>query len=95
MTGPPPPAREAADIILVDSPPLLMVADALTLAAHVDGVILAARANETTRDEAHQVVSMLGRVGAKPFGLVVGGIKPRRNSYYYRYGYYQQEVPAE
>jgi receptor protein-tyrosine kinase len=87
-------AAESADYVLVDSPPLLLVSDGLSLAKQVDGVILTALANKTTRDEARQVTSMLERVGARPVGVVAAGIKPRRGSPYYRYGYYQEQ-PVE
>lgn len=87
-------ASEAADFVLVDSPPLLLVSDGISLAKQVDGVIITARVNETTREEARQVRSILERVGAHPIGIVVGGLKAKRQ-YYYKYGYYQQESAAE
>jgi succinoglycan biosynthesis transport protein ExoP len=76
-----------ADYVLVDSPPVLPVSDAVALAPHVDAVILAARLNSTTRDEIAQVRGLLQRSGAHVIGVVAGGVRVRRG-HYYRRGYY-------
>ena len=83
------------DCVIIDTPPLLMVSDALTVAQHVDGVILTALLGSTTRDEAQEVRSQLERAGVRVIGVVAGGAK-RGHSYYrtrgykgyaYKYGY--------
>lgn len=80
------------DCLLIDTPPVLMVSDALVLARHADGVILAARLDSTTRDEARETRSILGRAGIRVIGVVAGGMK-RSPAYYgkrgygYKYGY--------
>jgi capsular exopolysaccharide synthesis family protein len=86
-------AAESADFVLVDSPPLLLVADGLSLAKHADGVIIATLLDETTRDEARQMMSMLRRVGANPVGIVAGGAKESKSAYR-KYGYYHSEPAA-
>ncbi len=48
-----------ADYVLVDTPPVLPVSDAVALAPNVDAVILTARLNSTTRDEIAQVRGLL------------------------------------
>ena len=82
-------AAENADYVLVDSPPLLSVADGMLVAPLVDGVLLAARMFHTTVDEARKVRTLLSRAGqeVKPIGVAVGGVSLGRR-YYYRYGYY-------
>jgi capsular exopolysaccharide synthesis family protein len=82
-----------ADYVLVDTPPVLPVSDALALAPSMDAVIVAARLNSTTRDEIAQVHGVLERAGAHVIGVVAGGVKVRRGryyrrGYYYRYGGY-------
>jgi Mrp family chromosome partitioning ATPase len=79
--------EEVADYILIDTPPLLPVSDAVALATHADAVIVAAKLHSTTRDEISQVHGILQRSGAHVIGVVAGGIKVRR-SHYYRRGYY-------
>jgi len=78
---------DSADYVILDTPPVLLVADALSIASRVDGVVVVARTNSTTSDEAREVRQLLDRVGARLIGVVVGGVKPTK-SYRYRYGYY-------
>jgi capsular exopolysaccharide synthesis family protein len=82
-----------ADYLLIDSPPVLPVSDAVSLAPSADAVIIAARLHSTTRDEIAQVRGLLQRAGAHVIGVVAGGVKVRRGryyrrGYYYRYGGY-------
>jgi len=82
--------KNMADYLLVDTPPLLPVSDALTLATHVDAVILAARLYSTTREEMEEVRNLLDRAAVRAIGVVAGGVKPKGNYYYkrsYQYGY--------
>lgn len=83
-------ATDMADYVIVDTPPLLAVSDSLNLASHVDGVIVSARMNSTTIDEAREVRTLLQRVGGRPIGVVANGVKKSRRYYYrkYRYGRY-------
>jgi Mrp family chromosome partitioning ATPase len=78
-------AAEAADYVIVDTPPLLLAADAVTLSAQVDGVLLTARLFSTTRDEAQATREVLERVGARVIGAVAFG--GRLSQSYYRRGY--------
>lgn len=80
-------AAGSADYVIVDTPPLLLAADATTLSAHVDGVLLTARLFSTTRDEAHAARELLERVGARVIGVVAFG--GRLSQSYYRRGYYR------
>lgn len=80
-------AAETADYVIVDTPPLLVAADAVTLSAHVDGVLLTARFFSTTRDAAQAARELLERVGARVIGAVAFG--GRRSQGYYRSGYYR------
>ena len=75
-------AAAHADYVLVDTPPLLLVSDALNLAAYADGIIIAARMKGTTIDEAHDVRTMLERSGSRALGLVANGVSRRRKGYY-------------
>jgi receptor protein-tyrosine kinase len=86
-------AAQTAEYVLVDSPPLLMVADSLALAGQVDAVLLTARMNRTTVDEAREVRALLARIGAHPIGVVAIGVD--RASGYYRYGYYAAPEKAK
>jgi receptor protein-tyrosine kinase len=76
-----------ADYVLIDTPPVLPVADAMALASSVDAVILAVKLHSSTRGEIAQVRELLARAGAHVIGSVAGGVKTGRG-YYYKRGYY-------
>ncbi len=82
--------RDDFDIVIVDAPPLLPVADAAVIATATDGAIVVARHGKTTREQLREAVNRLDNVGARVFGVVINMI-PRRaaNSYYY---YYYEDV---
>lgn len=70
------------DYVVIDSAPILSVADALAIAPKVDAVLVAVRLNRVTRDEMRQVNEQLARSGARVIGLVVGGVKVKSSPYY-------------
>jgi capsular exopolysaccharide synthesis family protein len=72
------------DTVILDSPPLLPVADSLALAKLVDGVIIVVRAKTATRDDATAVRSLAERLGIHIVGVVVTDV-PRRDHYYAEY----------
>ena len=78
--------RSVAGYIVIDSPPLLVVSDAVSLIQYTDGVLLTARVGGTTLEEARSVRSQLDRVGARVLGVVAAGGPARRR--YRKYGYY-------
>lgn len=59
------------DLVLVDAPVLLAVADALTLAAKVDGVLLVSKLGSVDRRAFDRIRELLGRAGAKVIGVAV------------------------
>jgi polysaccharide biosynthesis transport protein len=75
-------AAESADYVLIDTPPVLLVSDALNLADQTDGVIVAARMRETRIEEAREVRTILERSGCRVLGLVVNGVSRKRGAYY-------------
>lgn len=83
---------EDFDAVIVDSPPMLLVADSIELAKHVDGVIVVVRLQNATRDEARELRSIAARLDIPIVGVVVIGVRGRRD-----YGYlpYSSEPAAE
>jgi capsular exopolysaccharide synthesis family protein len=69
--------RRTNDFVLIDTPPLLPVADATGLAVLADGVLLCARYGSTKREQLRQVRAMLDRVGARTLGLMLNAVPPR------------------
>ena len=59
------------ETIILDSPPILLVADSVELAKLADGVIVVARSKKATRDEARDLRALADRLGIHVVGLVV------------------------
>ncbi len=76
--------KNEADIVLFDTPPSLLVSDALVLAVEADGVLLVTEAGRTRRSAARQAAEQLRKLGANILGVVLNGVPaPRSKSYYY------------
>jgi len=73
------------DFILIDTPPLLAVSDASSVAAHVDGVLLTIRNSRNAKGLAAQAKEKLDMVGARELGVIVSGGKHGRG--FGGYGY--------
>jgi capsular exopolysaccharide synthesis family protein len=76
------------DMLIVDSPPLLAVTDALVLARFVDGVILVIDPRRSKRGAIRQAIEQLQRTEVRLLGVVLNNIKVKRSSYYYARDYY-------
>ena len=82
-------AMELADIVLVDSPPILLANDAADLALGVDASILLARSGWTRRSGIVSSADLLRRLEATVIGVVIVGAEHGvRAGYYGYYGYY-------
>jgi capsular exopolysaccharide synthesis family protein len=79
--------RESYDTILIDSPPLLAVADPAILAAVTDGTILVVRPNTLRLFEAGRVAELLAATGTPVLGAVVNAIDREHDRYGDGYGY--------
>lgn len=83
--------REKFDIILIDSPPVLAVADSIIIAPKTDGVILVYRVGTTARSILARAKTQLLESGADVKGIILNNISPEiemRYGYYYQYKYY-------
>jgi capsular exopolysaccharide synthesis family protein len=78
--------HEYADVIVVDSPPLTEVADALTLADGVDTVLVTVRLGRSRRDKLDELRRSLAQRGVSPAGFVVTARRLARHTPY-GYGY--------
>lgn len=71
--------RQTVDFVLVDTPPVLLTADAATAARHVDGVVVVVDSHQTETVDLMSVRSDLERAGAKVVGAVMNRVRRRRN----------------
>lgn len=81
--------RKAADLVIVDTPPVLAVADAILLAPNADAVLLVAREGRTTRTAIVQAREDLERAGALLLGCVLSNHRPVRGGTY-EYSYLEE-----
>jgi polysaccharide biosynthesis transport protein len=81
---------EHFDWVVIDSPPVLAVADASVLANGASGVIFVVGADQTTRHTARAAVDQLNAVQAHLIGAVLNRADVQRNPYYYA-AYYRKE----
>lgn len=74
------------DRIILDSPPIQAVTDAVVLSRRTDGVIFVVRAGKTMRDELKRSVGQIRDVGGNIFGVIVNELDTTgRDAYYYSY----------
>lgn len=74
------------DLIIIDTPPMVGFAEALTLAQMVDGVVVVARINNTKRNALQKAIEVFHGTNIRLFGLVVNGVKRgHKDNYYYYY----------
>ncbi len=78
-------AKELAEYVIIDSPPLTDVVDALPLARNVDDVLLVVRPGTTRISKLVQLGELLAENGIRPMGFAVVGTPPpsRGDSTYY------------
>ena len=91
--------RSECDVLIVDSPPVLPVTDALILSGYVDGVLVVANAKEAQVSTLKRMHELLEQVNAQVIGVSVNYVDAESGSGYgygYGYGYGDQpEAPAE
>jgi capsular exopolysaccharide synthesis family protein len=84
-------ARDSADVVLLDTAPVLAVSDATSLFPDTDAVVVSAWAGKTTDEAGRRTKELLEQLGAQAVGVALVAVAdaalPR--------GYYQYYAPAE
>jgi capsular exopolysaccharide synthesis family protein len=76
-------AKRLADYVVLDSPPLTQVIDAMPLARRVDDVVIVTRLGSSNLSQLAHLGDLLDQNGIRPAGfVVVGGAAPEESSYY-------------
>ncbi len=85
--------NECFDLVIIDSPPVVAVTDAVVLSSHVDGVIMVIKSFKVAKDLVLQAKRQLTDVDARLIGVVLNDFDIQRKSYgyYYYYTYYGAE----
>jgi polysaccharide biosynthesis transport protein len=85
------------DIVIIDTPPVHVAADALILGSMANGVLVVLRAGYSERGAALEAIHRLNNVGAHVVGAVLNDPDhkvPEYGSYYYYYDYRDDKVEA-
>lgn len=85
------------DLVMLDSPVLLAVPDALLLAADADGTLIVAKPGSVDRHGLRRIRDDLQRSGARVLGVVFNQVDPKSSLHYpsYMYSPYLEEGKAE
>lgn len=91
--------RDAFDLVLIDSPPVLPVTDAVVLSKDVDATLLVVAAFRTSSGDVRRAAEKLAQVDARVVGVVLNEATRQGAGYYSSYGqaYYGPalaELPA-
>jgi polysaccharide biosynthesis transport protein len=82
--------RQDYNLVLIDTPPMMLVADARVLGRVADGVVLIIRAEQTTLEHAQLAVQRFAEDGTRVLGTVLNSWNPKtgaRTDYAYGYKY--------
>jgi capsular exopolysaccharide synthesis family protein len=82
------------DRVVIDSPPVVAVTDAVILSTYVDGTLLVVRAFATRKDVARHAVTVLRDLGVRVAGAVLNAVDLSRNEYKDSYSYYRRDYYA-
>jgi Mrp family chromosome partitioning ATPase len=86
---------QSAELVIVDTNPLLSVSDSLPLLDAVSGVVLIAKLNSTSRDAVVRLQKTIAQTGGNLLGVVATGAVSGGLYGYYGYGYYGYGYTAE
>lgn len=81
-------AKEQYDYVLIDTPPVMPVTDALIVGRFVDGMILVIASAEIKVEMARDVKNQLVNAGANILGVVLNKVRSEHHGYGYWYYYY-------
>lgn len=82
-------ARRMFDYVILDSPPVGLVPDAVIVSTQADAVLLVLDAQGTRKDSLRKAVRSLESVGANVLGTVVNNLEEGKNPHYYGYTAYR------
>lgn len=84
------------DYVIIDTPPLNIVSDALLLGNVINGYIISSRSEISDINSISQCVDSIKNVGSDIFGVVLSDVKlkseTRKYGYYDRYAAYEKEI---
>lgn len=77
------------NFIVIDTPPILGISDALIISAQTDGVVMVIKSGETPKESAKEARRILSNINAKILGVVLNSVDQSAMRYSYYYNYYR------
>jgi len=87
--------RKQFKFVVIDSPPVLPVTDAMILSTFVDGVVFVVASGATVRGALTRARKILQNVGANVLGIVLNKVNVRHDGYYGYYGHYYSHYNSD
>jgi len=81
--------RASVDTVVIDTAPLLPVADGAQIAALADATVLVVRAGKTSREQITRAIETLANVDVTPVGVILSMAQNRRGGGYYYHEEYR------
>ncbi len=81
-------AKQMADVVLFDSPPAIILTDAVILSSKVERTILVAEAGQVSRDAFNEMCRIIRNARGQILGAVLNKLRLGASDYYYYYYYY-------
>ena len=81
--------RQHYDYVMIDTPPVGLITDALLMMRHVDATLFVINTRFANRDHVRNAIDVHASNAAKNFGFILNGVRMKKSKYYYNanYGY--------
>ena len=76
---------EKYDVILLDTPPVNVVTDAMKIAKNISGIVLVVCYGRTTDEDVENVFKRVELTNMNLLGFILNGVRPKRSCYYLKY----------
>ncbi|MBU2530232.1 MAG: hypothetical protein KKD35_04245, partial [Elusimicrobia bacterium] len=79
------------DMVIFDSPPVLLFVDSLLIAKHTDGVVLVYKAGKIARGALKRAKEQINSANARMIGVTLNGVRASEMGAQYGYYYYDYD----
>ena len=82
-------SRTEYDYVIIDTPPVGLITDALLMMRHVDATLFVVNTRFASKDHVNNALDMLQGNAGKNTGFILNGVRMKKSKYYYNtnYGY--------
>ncbi len=77
-----------ADVVIFDSPPAIVLTDAVVLSSKIERTILVAESGQVTREAFNEAIRLVRNARGNLLGVILNKLRLSASDYYYYYYYY-------